>query len=73
MYIHDIGLSASTNTLTQFCVHYSIPRTNIMLNLYVVRVRENAVAADVVNDICTRMRLPSPLPIRRGAGRGREP
>ena len=44
-----------------------------MLNLYVVRVRENVVAADVVNDICTRMRLPSPLSIRRGAGRGREP
>ena len=54
MYIHDTELSASptgsTNTLTQFCVHYSIPGTNIMPNVYMVRVRENVIAADVEND-----------------------
>ena len=54
MYIHDIELSASptgsTNTLTQFCVHYSIPGTNIMPSVYMMHVRENAIAADVEND-----------------------
>ena len=66
-----VGLSASSttdtiDTLTQFCVRCPIPGKNIMLErvTYMVRVRENVVAADVENDeIFSLVRLPSPLPI----------
>jgi hypothetical protein len=36
--------------LTQFCVYYTIPGTNIALNRNMARVRENVVAVDVEND-----------------------
>ena len=73
-----MGLSASpvgsSNTLTQFCVHYSIPGTNIMPNVYMVRVRERVVAADVEkNEYLYASETTITVTNSSGAGQRREP